>query len=308
MTVDELIDAIVSAGLDVPEGLPEEIVKRGSAAVPRLCEIVRSEEWWAKEEYPQTWAVIHAMHLLGSIGDPSAIDALLEPMRRDEDTDFICNDMMGVIARLGPTAFEAVAEFVRDPSHSSSYRWCAYHGLVGMAELSPAVKERVIGLGREVVERALAGGELCPEGVAGLLAGYRQEEDPSLLKRLYDEDRVEDTFIYGWEGIEDTMQNGLGENDRFFATKDPMSFYAKKNLERIEEINAESDSDEYEDWEDDDFGPEWAEDESPFESERGGYEHPYLVTPPIFSEERVGRNDPCPCGSGKKYKKCCGKT
>ncbi len=25
------------------------------------------------------------------------------------------------------------------------------------------------------------------------------------------------------------------------------------------------------------------------------------------SEKTVGRNDPCPCGSGKKYKKCCGK-
>ena len=23
---------------------------------------------------------------------------------------------------------------------------------------------------------------------------------------------------------------------------------------------------------------------------------------------KVGRNDPCPCGSGKKYKKCCGVT
>lgn len=23
---------------------------------------------------------------------------------------------------------------------------------------------------------------------------------------------------------------------------------------------------------------------------------------------RVGRNDPCPCGSGKKYKQCCGKN
>jgi uncharacterized protein YecA (UPF0149 family) len=22
--------------------------------------------------------------------------------------------------------------------------------------------------------------------------------------------------------------------------------------------------------------------------------------------QKVGRNDPCPCGSGKKYKKCCG--
>jgi uncharacterized protein len=27
--------------------------------------------------------------------------------------------------------------------------------------------------------------------------------------------------------------------------------------------------------------------------------------PIINSEPKVGRNDPCPCGSGKKYKKCC---
>lgn len=26
----------------------------------------------------------------------------------------------------------------------------------------------------------------------------------------------------------------------------------------------------------------------------------------IVKEAKVGRNDPCPCGSGKKYKKCCG--
>ncbi|HEY3998293.1 MAG TPA: SEC-C metal-binding domain-containing protein [Candidatus Xenobia bacterium] len=22
--------------------------------------------------------------------------------------------------------------------------------------------------------------------------------------------------------------------------------------------------------------------------------------------DRIGRNDPCPCGSGRKHKKCCG--
>jgi len=27
--------------------------------------------------------------------------------------------------------------------------------------------------------------------------------------------------------------------------------------------------------------------------------------PVVRKEEKVGRNDPCPCGSGKKYKKCC---
>ena len=28
----------------------------------------------------------------------------------------------------------------------------------------------------------------------------------------------------------------------------------------------------------------------------------------VIVGKKVGRNDPCPCGSGKKYKKCCGKN
>jgi preprotein translocase subunit SecA len=33
------------------------------------------------------------------------------------------------------------------------------------------------------------------------------------------------------------------------------------------------------------------------------------VTMPIKREvPKVGRNEPCPCGSGKKYKNCCGKN
>jgi preprotein translocase subunit SecA len=31
---------------------------------------------------------------------------------------------------------------------------------------------------------------------------------------------------------------------------------------------------------------------------------PAAVAAPVQSGPRVGRNDPCPCGSGKKYKKC----
>ena len=29
---------------------------------------------------------------------------------------------------------------------------------------------------------------------------------------------------------------------------------------------------------------------------------------PIKADATPGRNDPCPCGSGKKYKKCCGRS
>jgi preprotein translocase subunit SecA len=28
----------------------------------------------------------------------------------------------------------------------------------------------------------------------------------------------------------------------------------------------------------------------------------------VHEQPKVGRNDPCPCGSGKKYKKCCGQN
>ena len=34
-----------------------------------------------------------------------------------------------------------------------------------------------------------------------------------------------------------------------------------------------------------------------------------LLNPPktMIAEKKVGRNDPCPCGSGNKYKRCCGR-
>jgi preprotein translocase subunit SecA len=42
----------------------------------------------------------------------------------------------------------------------------------------------------------------------------------------------------------------------------------------------------------------------------GAVEMPYSRKKPAVREERhiekVGRNDPCPCGSGKKFKKCHG--
>ncbi|MEA3436938.1 MAG: SEC-C metal-binding domain-containing protein [Thermodesulfobacteriota bacterium] len=32
-----------------------------------------------------------------------------------------------------------------------------------------------------------------------------------------------------------------------------------------------------------------------------------MLNPPRpVQSEKIGRNDPCPCGSGKKFKKCCG--
>jgi preprotein translocase subunit SecA len=34
----------------------------------------------------------------------------------------------------------------------------------------------------------------------------------------------------------------------------------------------------------------------------------YESDTPVVAQPKIGRNDQCPCGSGKKYKKCCGKN
>ena len=35
--------------------------------------------------------------------------------------------------------------------------------------------------------------------------------------------------------------------------------------------------------------------------------YPHVPVGSVLVRRGPGRNDPCPCGSGKKFKKCCGK-
>ena len=44
------------------------------------------------------------------------------------------------------------------------------------------------------------------------------------------------------------------------------------------------------------------------EGEKPNKTEPEAKIPVRNTEEQVGRNDPCPCGSGKKYKNCCGRN
>ncbi len=51
--------------------------------------------------------------------------------------------------------------------------------------------------------------------------------------------------------------------------------------------------------------PQW-EKLIPAERQKELYKEQKLSTT-VVKGKKIGRNDPCPCGSGKKYKKCCGR-
>lgn len=52
--------------------------------------------------------------------------------------------------------------------------------------------------------------------------------------------------------------------------------------------------------------PEW--DSILSEEKRQKITKKYRRSKTVVKPKKIGRNDPCPCGSGKKYKNCCGKT
>ena len=51
--------------------------------------------------------------------------------------------------------------------------------------------------------------------------------------------------------------------------------------------------------------PQW-DDLLDAETRKKLYKEQKLSTTIVNTQPKIGRNDPCPCGSGKKYKKCCG--
>ncbi|AYD41316.1 hypothetical protein D4Z93_12690 [Clostridium fermenticellae] len=52
--------------------------------------------------------------------------------------------------------------------------------------------------------------------------------------------------------------------------------------------------------------PQW---DSIFSKEKRKEIHQtWAASKTIINKNKIGRNDPCPCGSGKKYKNCCGKN
>lgn len=50
---------------------------------------------------------------------------------------------------------------------------------------------------------------------------------------------------------------------------------------------------------------EFAELHNELQAALGIHDRPLLHPSFLGSDRKIGRNDPCPCGSGKKYKKCC---
>jgi preprotein translocase subunit SecA len=95
-----------------------------------------------------------------------------------------------------------------------------------------------------------------------------------------------------WDGLDrDDIERiyAAGGEERHWARRsDPWSFYSPEEIEARQR--------------------RWADGDSPTEDEEDIFDGEAdldVVQTYVRSTPKIGRNDPCPCGSGKKYKKCC---
>ena len=129
------------------------------------------------------------------------------------------------------------------------------------------------------------------------LYSYFSEEAMELIREAFQKELVDKSMI-GLDNIEASLKNGEAEFQRELSREDPAniddtveelkrwsSFTEKQSPKPYKPVN--EDENDYRD----DQVEDWKEN-----------------TTTIYNETpKVGRNEPCPCGSGKKYKKCCGK-
>ena len=139
------------------------------------------------------------------------------------------------------------------------------------------------------------------------IAGYKEQGlDFSEFERFIFLKVVDNKWIDHIDAM-DKLKRGISL--RGYANEDPVIAYKKEGFEMFEEMTASIQEDVVSLL----LKSELKKVEEPKEEKRdfvenGGANDGSRSNSPIVKTSTVGRNDPCPCGSGKKFKNCCGKN
>jgi hypothetical protein len=290
VTDDELIDELYSSEQFLPGEVIEEIVARPAMA-SRLAQIIRDEKNWDLDG-PLGWGVVHATLLLAAINPADALDVLLAALRFAEKHGIVPvqTEMPARLAALGPPVVDALRRVAVDEEELIDVRLSANSALALIADLHPPCRALIVDHLRAVAALEDEDEDLR-EGAAIDLLAFAEERDRPILQELaghlVDEDAI-DAAIGGKRPFEvDPPRPPLA----FYEDTDVLPLRFRDEAEELEELEGGED---YRPGDD-------AINELLNEIGTG----PPGATPPA---PKVGRNDPCPCGSGKKYKKCCGQA
>ena len=286
--IEELLQLLIRNEDRVPRALIDECARRGEAMVERFATLTRPDEFWKSDAAAgEWWLRLHVVMILGLIPSERAGLMLVALMRRieqakDENLQTWLSGYWPALFCNKPDDFEAP---LRELAHDRGIDWYmriqAIESLVALGE-----RRGVEGLDATLDWTASIAADESEDwdlraAAANTLLDFARARDRVLLENLAERQS-------GWGArfnITDVRQafsksGATPEWHGQFAA--PWNFYAPKAIASRQK--------------------RWAEEDLRRLARDARND---ALEPHVRAAPKIGRNDPCPCGSGKKYKKCC---
>ena len=298
---------------------------------------IRRWEYFQELDYDESTHefVFHALYCLGALEVESSLPKVLNLLRMGEEfidywfADYIEEVFYVVISGLAKNQLKELYEFAKEENIHAFGRLTITKVVSQISLHQPDRREEIINWFSELIKfhlKQLDNENLIDSVFLGFTAGnlvdIRAVELLPLIEELYANNLIPDMYQ---GNLVDMTEKIKKEQDPYYLEPLPLNIY--EYYSRVYKKRRASLPDEFkldEDiigsmsklteaekmvngaWSKALFGKSIFEDEEFEEEENDYYDNYEEVRKPIVrTSPKVGRNDPCPCGSGKKYKKCC---
>ncbi len=291
LSPDELVDLLVGDEDRAPRNVIDECARQGEAMVDCLNGLLEDDACWRHDATRgQWWLLLHAMMILGLISGDRAGQVLVEFMRRmaREENEVLRDWIGGDWPALFRNKPESVVAALRALCEDRGLDWFSRANAVDAVVAAARQQDS------QMLDNALAwvAGIASDEqenwdmrlAVGNLLLNFPRALYRPLLESLAQRQTGWNVFFSN-DDIRDAYQ-AAQDKPEWERRDNPWAFYAPAAIEKRQQRWATEDGGADQD--------EW--DDAALEA---------AAAPSVQATVKIGRNDPCPCGSGKKYKKCC---
>jgi hypothetical protein len=283
-----------------PRDLFEAGVARGEEMVDCLAHYSdRLSQILAENlESDEFWVLVHGVNLLGKIESRTAGELLVRWLREminyDQNMfDWVADDWPYLFANKPVEVQAALDQAMRERGLDGLLRQSFARSLIAIAaQQDTAALDAMI----DHIAAQLHDADDDPEFrflAASALLKFPRERHRGLLLELARQPQCDGCTVFYEADVEHAFAHGSDVHD-WLLRDPPWTWYDEEHvLARLQNwfLDQALDEAEIDDVDDPSFG-----DDFDFEP---------LELPHVRETPKIGRNDACPCGSGKKYKKCC---
>jgi uncharacterized membrane protein len=259
---------------------------------------------------------IYAMFLLAQFRERRAYPLIIKlashPPGLVDDLlgDIPTEDMANVLASVSMGDTSLIAELVANEGAEEFARAAAIRSWLALVVSGERSREEAMAYYKSLFEGGLEdSNEVVWSELVDAANDLYPEEVYDHIKKAYDDGLVDEHVVHpDWvdEQIEIGKDDVLADLPEWNHLVEDVNLEMRawfENREHGDEWDEDEDWYEEDEWDDDDEEDEWDADRLRLPALNGNN---FAPGEPYRAPEKVGRNDLCPCGSGKKYKKCCG--